>query len=363
MEETSLLAKRSELKAIITEGIEKTFPAYFFHWIGRGLMKIFRLKKMPHWTVNALVLMILVYLPGILISVMNNEIFKWNSNHLLYAGIGVFAYLASITCHCNMTYNFLPGIRDHFVDFIQSMEELDQLQKWLGAFWSFGTWLAFMLIGGFLTGLLSIYGFNSATGESIGIGWIVLTFCVTPFFVISMYVIFYVISFPANFGGYHLELYESDPANSEVIHRLNRILNNYLYYVAGQAAIGTALASMVPILRVWVYYVVLIVWVPTALQFVANQSAIQKIIVNVKLQTLKRLQTQIRALQNSELGSAPDGTISRINQLMDLHDRIKAKPNSILNLSTGLSFLNQMMLPVLGWLLGNVDKLLEFINP
>ena len=144
---------------------------------------------------------------------------------------------------------------------------------------------------------------------------------------------------------------------------MNRILNIYLYYVAGQAAIGTALASMVPILRVWVYYVVLIVWVPTALQFVANQSAIQKIIVNAKLQTLKRLQAQIRALQNSDLGAAPDAAISRINQLMDLHDRIKAKPNSILNLSTGLSFLNQMMLPLLGWLLGNIDKLLGLLNP
>jgi len=108
---------------------------------------------------------------------------------------------------------------------------------------------------------------------------------------------------------------------------------------------------------------VVIVWIPTVIQFIANQAALKKIITNAKLQTLNRLQMQIRTLQSGDLGGAPDGTISRINQLMDLYDRIKGKPNSILNLNTGLGFLNQMMLPLLGWLLGNVDKLLGLLNP
>ena len=114
----------------------------------------------------------------------------------------------------------------------------------------------------------------------------------------------------------------------------------------------------------WIIWVnILLGWLPTITQFLVNQYAIRKIIISAKWRNLNRIQEQIKDLQNVNLKEAPEATIARINQLMDLHDRIGAKPNSILSWSTGLSFLNQLMLPVLGSLLGNIDKLLKLINP
>jgi hypothetical protein len=99
------------------------------------------------------------------------------------------------------------------------------------------------------------------------------------------------------------------------------------------------------------------------MQFIISQYSVRKIIVNAKWIVLNRLQQQIIDLQNKDFGASSESTVGQINALMDLHDRIRSRPNSMLNLGTGISFLNQLMLPLLGLLLGNVDKLLKLINP
>jgi len=48
---------------------------------------------------------------------------------------------------------------------------------------------------------------------------------------------------------------------------------------------------------------------------------------------------------------------------MDMPDLISKKPNSALIWGTGLSFLYQLMLPLLGLLLGIIDKLLNLLKP
>ena len=96
-------------------------------------------------------------------------------------------------------------------------------------------------------------------------------------------------------------------------------------------------------------------------QFIANQYAVRKIIITAKWRKLDELQGQIKELQTVNLKDAPEATIVRINQLMDLHDRISGKPNSILNWNTGFNLLNQLMLPLLGVLLGNIDKVINLL--
>ena len=46
------------------------------------------------------------------------------------------------------------------------------------------------------------------------------------------------------------------------------------------------------------------------------------------------------------------------DRLMDYHDRIWRTPNSTLNLGAGLNLLSQLLLPLLAFLLANLDKLL-----
>jgi hypothetical protein len=47
---------------------------------------------------------------------------------------------------------------------------------------------------------------------------------------------------------------------------------------------------------------------------------------------------------------------------LNYHDRIATTRNSALNLRTGLSFVNSLLLPLLAFVLGNLDKIFALLN-
>jgi len=360
--DNNLLAKQRELKDTITKGTENTLPAYFFNLVGNALAKIFRLTKRPHWVVNAFVLGVLIFLPGFLIAILTGEIYQWGELHLYYVGICLVAYFAPIVSHLNVTYNVLPGIRNHIVDSIQDVEDLNIFAEWLSSFWSVRKWMTINICIGIPYLIIIIIAGSLSVGRFIGFGILTMLLILTPIADSFLYVFYKILTFPPLLAGLKLKLYDSDPVNSEVIQRLSNILNIYLYYVAGYAAIFAALLVLRPnLLVIWLN--ILLGWLPTTAQFLVNQYAVRRIIISAKWRNLNRIQEQTQDLQNVNLKEVPEATLARINQLMDLHDRIGAKPNSMLNWGTGLSFLNQLMLPLLGLLLGNIDKLLKWINP
>ncbi len=361
--EVCLIQKRTELKQIFEQGMEEAFPAFLFKAMAQGLQKILHLKELPNWVMSAIILFLLfIYLPGFLIAVWTREVWQWQDFQWFYFGMIAFAYFSSVVCYINVTYNLLPGIRDDVIDSILTVEDLNRLGKWLNEFWSIRKLIIFSLVVGVLIAIAFIVTMTLASGGFMGFGLTVLTFLVAPFYVSPLYIIFHTITLPTLLAGFQLRLYEPDPINSEVIQRLINFLNIYVYWVAGYTAVGTALLSLNPITSQAVWIALFIGWVPTTIQFLTIQNALRRIIITSKWQNLNKLQAQIKELQNANLVKASDNTITRLNQLMDLHDRLRAKPNSILNLSTGLSFLNQMMLPLLGLLLGNIDKILRLIN-
>jgi hypothetical protein len=361
--ENNVLEKRAELKQAFDAGLEKAFPAFLFKAVGHGLQTTFRLQKLPNWVTSAIVFFLLfIFLPGFLVAILTGEIRQWQTFHLFYFALIPFGYCSSIVCYINVTYNFLPGIRDDVIGSILAVEDLNRLGKWLDKFWSIRGATFFSLVVGSLTAAAFTITLTLSLGSFIGFGLMVLTFLVAPFYVGPLYVVFHTITLPTTLARSRLRLYEADPINSEIIQRLMYFLNIYVYWVAGYTAVGTTLVSLNPITSRLVWIAILIGWVPSVIQFLIIQFSVRKIIITAKWQNLNKLQVQIKGLQNTNLVEAPDGVITRLNQLMDLHDRISARPNSILNWGTGLSFLNQLMLPLLGLLLGNIDKLLKLLS-
>ncbi len=360
--ESILLDKRVEVKDFINEGMARTFPAYLFNAVGYALEKVLRLNKIPHWTINAAALLAVVILPGIIVASVLGEIPQWGYSHLFYLGLLPYGYFSVVVCYVNVVYNVLPGIRDYIVDSIQHVQDLDKLKKWLTGFCSVRGWLSFSVIVGILTATIFTIGVSLSIGKFIGVGLTVITFSVGLFYLSPLYIIFYIFLLPPQLAQYHLNTYESDPVNSEVIQRLISILNTYLYLVAGYVAVGTTLISLSPATVWWVWGSIPVGWIPTILQFLINQYYIRKIIITAKWHNLNQLQSQIVALQKKNMCTEPEATINRINQLMDLHDRISARPNSVLNWSTGLNFLNQLLLPLLGLLIGTINEILKFLN-
>jgi hypothetical protein len=311
--------------------------------------------------VSAFVLLVFSYLPGLITALLTKEIYQWKSFEWISHAAGLFYYFAGVVAYFNLVYNVLPGIRDHIVDSLQSIDDLNRLEKWLSSMWSPFNQFAFMIGFGLPYGISAVLLASNLIGRFVGISFTVSAFFIVLSQVIAIYFILRILALPVELSDYQFDMYDSDPANSEVIQRLIYILNVYIYYVAGYCAIGTLLVASVPELSYSVWFYIFLGWAPTIMQFLINQYAIRKLIIRAKWRNLNRLQAQIKEIQNASLIKAPESTFTRLSQLMDLHDRISAKPNSALNWGTGLSFLNQLMLPLLGLLLGNIDKLLKLL--
>jgi hypothetical protein len=92
--------------------------------------------------------------------------------------------------------------------------------------------------------------------------------------------------------------------------------------------------------------------------FITNQNSLSKIIRRAKWKALNEIQAKVEKLQVVENFENKE-TMDAINRLMDYHDRVNATRNSALDFRTYLNFINSLLLPLLAFILGNLDLVLN----
>jgi len=102
-------------------------------------------------------------------------------------------------------------------------------------------------------------------------------------------------------------------------------------------------------------------WGLITIVFLSNQYVLAKIITRAKWKTLNEIQAQIKRLRGQE-DIPSEKTLEHLGQLMDYHNRIKATRNSALDLRAGLNFLNSLLLPLLAFVLANLDRILALFS-
>jgi len=85
-----------------------------------------------------------------------------------------------------------------------------------------------------------------------------------------------------------------------------------------------------------------------------NQMSLSSLIRRAKWKTLNEIQTKVEKLQVSK-NFGNQETMDAIRRLMDYHDRVKATRDSALDFRTYLSFINSLLLPLLAFIVGNLD--------
>lgn len=171
-----------------------------------------------------------------------------------------------------------------------------------------------------------------------------------------------VILLTARLRRYDLKLFSADPGSSEVISRLSGELGFFVYFVAFFATILTLVNSWLGAFFTLAigFVLVLFLWLPITILFILNQTSLSGIIRRAKWKTLNEAQAKIEKLRASKSFGSPK-TMDAISKLMDYHDRVKATRNSALNSGAILSFINSLLLPLLAFLLGNLDKLMALL--
>lgn len=335
---------------------EKNLPSLILSYTGRLVCKITRRKTPLPWQFNLVILALIIQLPTLAISNILRESEQWailGFAWMVYIELGLFA---TMLAHISVLYVY-KRMNMFVVDKIQLEENLKDLQQVLARVGSIKNTmyftLAFTIFWCISFSLVSSIYINKFIGYGLLSGTIIFGLLTGP----AIYLEGCYFLFITHIGSYSYELNETAPAHSEVIQRIAKIITVLLYSFAifiafSTAAVASNLGAVV--------LVILIGWIPTIVYFLGSQVSIGRIITSAKWKTLNRIKDQINFLNNGDITEKDD--IDTIKRLMDYHERIRATPNSTFTVGTGLNFLNQLALPLLGLLLANIDKVIQLFR-
>jgi hypothetical protein len=354
--------KRLEVKNEINEGINKTPMALLFNITGRLVQKITRYPKPLPFIFCVMVLAIMTLL---ILGLNYLLLFRTAQTKTQITPISaailveiMLVIVAATYFNINMV---LSSIRDVVVDSIMSSEDLSKLHEWLSLGWSPSTirrfffWWVLFNVGA----VTLLYLFFSQEGFSVNL--LIPSLLVAVLGGVSFYYVPLMILLPTRLGSFHFKLYGNDPAHSESVDTISTILNRFTYgYVFLNVVIQSSLTiANLPIIA-QIAFMIAVGWVPVITQYLVNQACIRTIISRSKRKTLNRIQAEVQSLHEGDVKNKEN--LEAINRLMDYHERIRATPNSNLNMKIIGNFLNQLALPLLGFLLANIDTIIDLFR-
>ena len=335
----------------------KTLPARIFSTVGRIICKITgrKEKETLPWQFNLAVLALLVQIPTLIVSILLKEFEQWRRIGIVwmfYIELGIFA---TVLAHISVIYIY-KNMNIYIVDRILREEDLIDLRKTLAPVGNVKKSLYFTIAFTIFWCMSFTAVSSSYINEFIGYGLFTGTVVFGLFTGPAIYLEGCYFLLITHIGRYNFRLNDTSPAHSEVIYRLSRIATLLMYSYAVFIAFSTIAVSF----NIGaVLLVTLIGWVPTIIYFTGSQLSIGRIVVSAKWISLNRIQERIRSLNQGDITEKKN--IEAVIRLMDFHERIRATPNSALNIVTGLNFLNQLALPLFGLLLANVEKLFQLM--
>jgi len=371
--DTTLIEKREELKRRLAAGEYKTLVDIFLEWFDRLLRKVTRQSKpFPLWLIT-------VTLCVISVAVTTAAIY-FAGDWAAYLGISTsFGFGFEVGILINIFNGFLGIIilivinqyikrffilwKDIILDRTESLASLRKIEGWIAKCCN---WRLHLLVAIVLT-ILSIPSVSflvyPVLGLPIGGYGLIFTNIVNYMFTYVLLYQFYMAVFlSANLRNYDLKLFVADPGSSELMSRLSSELGFFVYLVAIYTAIFSFWISRLGIFASSLGIVVMLVWwAPIIALFTLNQTSLSSIIRRAKWKTLNEIQTKVERLQAVENFEDKE-TMEAINRLIDYHDRVKATRDSALDFRTYLGFFNSLLLPLLAFILGNLDLVLKLFG-
>jgi hypothetical protein len=363
MTDSVLIKEKEELKLRLTGGKYKTLIDVILDRVSRVVQKLTHSSYLVSFWYSAAAFCLFLLLIGAVISILFGEYHFIREKIVYIVIIGALLAYASLVIFKIFINRVFANLGDHIVEVITSEADLEDLQRWLGWLCNIRIHLAFSLIYGLIMGIYTANALSVTNQGSIGYGLSIVACLVGFVWGIPMYFLFIFLFLPSRLSQYNYRLYKNNPASSEVIAHLSDLMSGLvLLYaiVAGGSMIFLAYAELLNS-ETMIWITIIVSWIPITFLFISGQYALKKIIRRMKWLTLNEIQSQIERIQVEE-NLAEKETMEKINRLMDYHDRIRATRNSTLDFGVGLNFLNSLLLPVIGFVVGNQDFLRNVIK-
>lgn len=366
----------------------RSLPEYILDWVGVILERFLNPRAakgrgrflprdaseqeeegFPSYWLSGIVIAFATFFVGWLISILQGHSLNTEEIYLMMwaAGTGALALIAN---KVNIR-TFLDTFQESLLDKMLISSDVEHLGKWLDV--NFGIWkplISGLLIGPLLAWLL--YGSWLENREAAGLqadfqagvfATIVLAGIQSIW--VGYYLYPFYVAFPSRLHRYQFDLYAPDPSSSEVVGRLSRLLTYILYVTLAyivQLTVGLTLLGVLTEQTPLAGFVFSVfVWLPTVILYAAGQYHLSDLISRAKWRMLNEVQAKIESLYAEEDIPSKE-RLDRLEKMMDYHDRIKATPNSALNFRASLNFLNSLLLPVLAFVIANLDTVVEMIE-
>jgi hypothetical protein len=365
--DTALIEKREELKRRLAAGEYKTLVDIFLEWFDRLLRKILRrTKPLPIWLTATLLSLSLILIGFVIIyfsgdiTLLINLIGASRGLGALTIISGAFISITSAVIMNQYIRRIFSFWHNEILDQTESMASLVDFEDWLQKTCNWRLHFLVTIIAVLVLTPNGILMVNTQSGISAGYGLIFSMLFWSVFLYVFFYQFLMAIFLSARIRRYDLKLFAADPSSSEIISRLSSELSWVIYLVAVYGIIG--LISVRLIFGSIDPYVVIVqlffAWLPVILLFVLIQTGLSDIIRRAKWKTLNEIQTRVEKLQAAQNFEDKE-SMDAINRLMDYHDRVKATRDSALDFRTYLGFINSLLLPLLAFILGNLDLVLN----
>jgi len=365
----ALIEKREELKRRLAAGEYKTLVDVFLEWFDRLIRKITRQSKpLPLWFITIILILVftltfiaLVHVGGITWTTFRSFYGLSVLSGILFLMFGSTFGVVSIVIINQYIVRILALWCGEVIDATGSLISLEEFETWLGKVGNWRLQLFITIVGSLLNGLYNGFLISTQLGISIDYGFRLLLITVGIFGWPFAYLLFMVWLLSVKLRRFDLKLFAADPSSSQLITHLSDELGFFVYYVAIYAAIYIiflALGKLLPSVGV---ALILVYWLPIIVIFILNQTSLSNIIRRAKWKTLNEIQSKIEKLQDVENFEDKE-KMETINRLMDYHDRVKATRDSALDFRTYLSLFNSLLLPLLAFILGNLDLVLKLFG-
>jgi hypothetical protein len=257
------------------------------------------------------------------------------------------------------TQKLFDLLTKHLIDCFLTPEGLRSLIRWLKLYCNVRLHTLFCLIYGLTMGVYSANTLMTVHNVSSSIGLTVLCCLVVFAWGIPMYwlLVFLLLPFFLDEADYHI--FKADPASSAVVVHVSSIFTG-LVYLYGVMMMGSMvyLAYSDLLTPTTLIVSIAVAWLPVTLLFIAGQWLRRNIISRAKFLSLSEVQQEIESIQQGA-NIADKETMDKVYRLLDYHDRIKGSKSKTFDWRTNLDFLNSLLLPVVGAMIGNLEAFLQ----
>lgn len=350
--------QREDLKSLLTTRGYRTLIDVILDEVSRILQKLTRRPRPVSFVLSAATICLLILLIGLGVSILFGQYPPRGDRIVLIEILGVLLAFASLVIFKVSMRLFFSVLRDDILGAVTSEANLVDLRRWLTVLCNLKWHLAFSLIYAFAVGTYIARVLSIADQG----GLLVSTWLVAFIWALPMYLLLIFLILPARLSRYEYRLYPADPSSSEVIAHLSGLLNGLVYLYAVVAAGSMAYLAYAGLVSQMTVIAIIVAWLPITVLFVSAQLATRRIITRAKWRTLNGVQERIQRIATQD-SLAEQETMDKVNRLMDYHDRIKATKNSTFDLRAVLTFLNSLLLPLLAFLLANLDAFQRMLVP